>query len=104
MCPLHATLSIIRSSYNLFKGVSPSCYAVNNTFFISYFQDSQPLPLARVYKHTSVLGTEVYPNMLRRKSKAFPVGNGPVPQQEEFGFDQPTLEDVHRMIEELFNK
>ena len=30
--------------------VSPlQCYAINNTFFISYFQDSQLFPLARVF-------------------------------------------------------
>ena len=42
--------------------------------------------------------------MLRNWSKAVPEGNGTVPQQEEFGSDQPTLADVYRMIEELFDK
>ena len=37
-------------------------------------------------------------------SEAVPEGNGPVPQLEEFGSDEPTLEDAYRMIEELFNK
>ena len=31
--------------------------------------------------------------MPRNWSKAVPEGNGPVPQQEEFGPDQPTLAD-----------
>ena len=34
--------------------------------------------------------------MPRNWSKAVPEGNGPVPQQEEFGSDQPTLADVYR--------
>ena len=33
--------------------------------------------------------------MLRKESDAVSEGNGPVPQQEEFGFGQPTLEE-HR--------
>ena len=36
--------------------------------------------------------------MLRKESEAVPEGNGPVPQQEELGSGQPTLEDVHRMV------
>ena len=32
------------------------------------------------------------------------MGNGPVPQQDEFGSDQPTLADVYRMMEELFDR
>ena len=32
--------------------------------------------------------------MPRNWSKAVSEGNGPVPQQEEFGYDQPTLVDV----------
>ena len=36
--------------------------------------------------------------MLRKEGEAVPVGNGPVPQKEEFGSDQPTLEEVCRMI------
>ncbi|CAN0038774.1 unnamed protein product, partial [Ascophyllum nodosum] len=43
--------------------------------------------------------------MPRNWSEAVPEGSGPVPQQEEFGGDdQPTLADVYRMIEELFDK
>ena len=42
--------------------------------------------------------------MPRNWSEAVPEGNGPVPRQEEFGSDQPTLVDVYRMIEELFDK
>ena len=50
------------------------------------------------------LDVEGYPNMPRNWSEAVPDGNGPVPQQVEFGSDQPTLVDVHRMIEEIFDK
>ena len=38
--------------------------------------------------------------MPRKESKAVPEGNGPVPQQEEFGSGQPTLVDVKQKIEE----
>ena len=34
-----------------------------------------------------------------KKSEAVPEGNGPVPQQEEFGSGQPTLEEISRMID-----
>ena len=37
--------------------------------------------------------------MLRKENEVVPEGNGPVPQQEEVGSDQPTLE-VCRMIKE----
>ena len=37
--------------------------------------------------------------MSRKESEAVPVGNGPVPQQ--VGPDQPTLEEVCRMIKEV---
>ena len=42
--------------------------------------------------------------MPRKEGKAVPEGNGPVPQQKEFGSDQPTLADVYRMMEELFDE
>ena len=43
--------------------------------------------------------------MPRKESKAVSEGNGPVPQQEELGsFGQLTLSDLHRMMEELFEK
>ena len=42
--------------------------------------------------------------MPRNWSKAIPEGNGPVPQREKFGSDQPTLADVYRIIEELSDK
>ena len=35
---------------------------------------------------------------------AVPEGNGPVPQPEEFGFDQPTLANVYRRFEERFGR
>ena len=33
---------------------------------------------------------------------AGPEGKGPIPQQEEFEAGQPTLEDVNRMMKEVF--
>ena len=36
--------------------------------------------------------------MLRKESEAVPEGNGPVPQQDEFGSGQPTLVDALRKI------
>ena len=42
--------------------------------------------------------------MPRKGSEAVPESNGAVSQQGEFRFDQPTLPDVYRMMEELFNK
>ena len=42
--------------------------------------------------------------MPRKESEAVPEGNGLVPQQEQFGSDQPTMADVYRMIEELFDR
>ena len=32
-------------------------------------------------------------------SKPVPEDNGPVPQQEEFESDEPTLDDVYRLFE-----
>ena len=42
--------------------------------------------------------------MPRNWSEAVPEGNGPVPQQEEFGSDQPTVVYIYRMIKELFDE
>ena len=42
--------------------------------------------------------------MPRNRSMAVPEGNYPVPQQDEFGPAQPTLADLYRMVEELFDK
>ena len=42
--------------------------------------------------------------MPRKWSKAVHKGNGPVPQQEEFESDQPTLADVYRLFEESFDR
>ena len=42
--------------------------------------------------------------MLQKESKAIPKGNGPVPQQEEFGSDEPTLADVYRTFKERFDR
>ena len=42
--------------------------------------------------------------MLRKASEAVPEGNDPVPQKEELGFGQPTMEDVYRMMKEAFDR
>ena len=42
--------------------------------------------------------------MLWKESEAVPEDNGPVPQQEEFGSGQPTLEDVYRNMKEIFEE
>ena len=42
--------------------------------------------------------------MPRNWSEAVPESNSPGPQQKEFGSDQPTLADIYRMMEELFDK
>ena len=42
--------------------------------------------------------------MARKESKAVPDGNGPVPQQEGFRSDQPTLADLYRTIKERFDQ
>ena len=40
--------------------------------------------------------------MPRNWSEMVPEGSAPVPRQEEFGPDQPTLADVYRLFEESF--
>ena len=42
--------------------------------------------------------------MPRKESQTVPEGNGLVPQQEKFGCDQPTLVDVYRKIEEVWDR
>ena len=42
--------------------------------------------------------------MPRKESEAVTEGNGPVPQQEEFGSGEPTLADVHRLFKERFHR
>ena len=41
--------------------------------------------------------------MPRKESDAVSEGNGPVPEQEEFGSGEPTLVDVYRLFEERFD-
>ena len=48
------------------------------------------------------LDVVVCPNMPQNWSKVVPEGNWPVPRQEEFGSDQPTLADVYRVFGERF--
>ena len=42
--------------------------------------------------------------MPRKESEAVPEGNCPIPQQEEFGPDEPTLADIYRLCEERFDR
>ena len=42
--------------------------------------------------------------MPRNWSKVVPEGSGPVPQQEEFGSDQPTMADMHQLFEEKIER
>ena len=42
--------------------------------------------------------------MPRNWSEAAPEGNGPVPQQEDFGSSQPTLADVYRVMKKRFDQ
>ena len=41
--------------------------------------------------------------MPQKESEAVPEGNDPIPRQEEFGSDQPTLAGVYRLFEESFD-
>ena len=42
--------------------------------------------------------------MPRKQGKAVPEDNGPVPQHDEFGLDQPTLVEIYRLLEERFDR
>ena len=42
--------------------------------------------------------------MLRKASKAVPDGSCPIPQQEEFGSDEPTLAGIYRLCKERFHR
>ena len=42
--------------------------------------------------------------MPREENEAVPEGNGPLPQQEEFGSGQPKLADVYRPSEESLDR
>ena len=92
----------LRASIDL-RCVFPSCSAVANNIIHS------PYHLFKTLSFPSGEGVLTpwyrdYPNMPRNWSEAIPEGNGPVPQQEKFESDRPTLADVYRRIEELFNK
>ena len=45
-----------------------------------------------------------FPILPRKESEPVSKGNGPVPQQEEFGYGELTLADVYRLFEEKFDK
>ena len=42
--------------------------------------------------------------MLRKANEAVSEGNGPIPQQEEFGSGQPTLAGASREISEMLDE
>ena len=42
--------------------------------------------------------------MLRKASEAVPEGNDPVPQKEKLSSGQPTLADIYRLCEEIFDR
>ena len=42
--------------------------------------------------------------MPRKESEAVPDGNGPIPQQEDFGSGEPTLAEIYRLCEERFDR
>ena len=58
----------------------------------------RPPPWRGLYQYTSVLSTEVFPITLRKASEAVSEGNDLVPQKEELGSGQPTMEDVYRRM------
>ena len=69
--------------------VSPlQCYATNNKPSYNIFKTLRPSlwPGSALV----ILGTKAYPNMPRKESDAVPKGNGPAPQQQEFGSGQPS--------------
>ena len=43
-----------------------------------------------------VLGVEVYPKILRKKGKAVPEGNGPIPQDAYVMLGRITLEELRK--------
>ena len=51
-----------------------------------------------------VLGTKVYPKMPRKKSKAVPEVNRPVPQDTSGLLDEITLEEIRRIMSEALDK
>ena len=57
-----------------------------------------------MYEHASVLDAEIYPEMVRNRSKVVPVGNGPIIHHDKFVSDQPTMADLYQMIIERFDE
>ena len=57
-----------------------------------------------MFYHTSVLDVEVTLRCRGRRARLSLEGNSPVPQQEEYGSGQPTLDDVCRIIKEVFRR
>ena len=57
-----------------------------------------------MYQNISALGAEVYPKMPRKQEKVVSEDNGSAPQHDEFGPDPPTLADIYRLFEDVFNR
>ena len=51
-----------------------------------------------------VFGAEVYPNMLRKKNKAVPESNDPIPQDSYVMLGRITLEELRRVMSETAGK
>ena len=63
--------------------------------------------MARVFYHATsgivVLNVKVYPEMPRKKSKAVPEGNGPIPQDKS-GLGGLTMEEMRRLFSKELDK
>ena len=79
----------------------PRCYAINTIRSISSSTRPQDLPSGE-----GCINTPVYrdPIMSRKDCAAVPEGNCPILQQEEFGSSEPTLADIYRLCEEIFDR
>ena len=51
-----------------------------------------------------VLDVEINPEIPQKQSKTVPRGNGPVPRHDEFGSGKPSMVNLHRMLEENFDR
>ena len=39
-----------------------------------------------------------------KQSKTVPEGNGPIPHHDQFVTDESTMADIHRLLEEIFDR
>ena len=51
-----------------------------------------------------IIDVEVYPKMLRKKSKASPEGNGPIPQDAYVMLSRITPEKLRRVVSKTMGK